>query len=188
MEAGGQDAKPWEQQRHESAAAFAAFLIYLGLGAERTFIAVARQLGRHKSLVYRWARRHCWADRAYQWDLTRARETEAVVRQEREEALRRQLRDADRMQRLSMARVSSMVFRDDQTGQITIAPDVTVADAVRLYRLALQIQRDQPPVPQQPGNGPAADDVLDSLSDVELQQLITLAQERAGEPPQEEMR
>jgi len=183
MEASGQEARPWERRRDESAPAFAAFQVYLGLGAQRAFIGVARQLGRHKSLVYRWARRHAWRERVYQWELTQSHEAESVVRQEREDALRRQVRDAARMQRLSMFKVGSMVYRDQESGQVTLDPSVSMADAVRLYRLALEIWRAQPAAQQQAASGQAADDELDALSDPELQELIMLAQERASQSP-----
>jgi hypothetical protein len=87
------------------------------------------------------------------------------------------------MQRLSMFKVGSMVYRDQESGQVTLDPSVSMADAVRLYRLALEIWRAQPAAQQQAASGQAADDELDALSDPELQELIMLAQERASQSP-----
>jgi hypothetical protein len=151
----------------------------------RTFAAAARQLGKQKSLIRRWADRHNWRERVYLWDLTQARETEAAVAQEREAVLRRQLQDANRVQRLSMAKISSLVIRDPMSGEPTLSPNVTVADAIRLYRLGLEIQRCQLPSTA-PEDDAATGQSLETMSDSELQQVIQLARERANTEPSQE--
>ena len=178
MPASCSDLQPWERQPGESAVAYAGFRVYLELGSTRTLIAVARQLEKNRSLIYRWAKRHSWRDRACLWDRAQARETEAVVAQERETTLRRQLQDASRVQRLSMAKISSLVIRDPETGEHALSPSVTVADAIRLYRLGLEIQRGRLPSAA-PGDAAATDQSLEALSDPEVQQVIRLARERA---------
>jgi len=178
MEIRRPETQAWEQQPGESPVAHEAFQVYLRLCARRTFAAAARQLRKQKSLIRRWARRHSWRDRAYLWDLAQARQTEAAVAQEREADLRRQLQDANRVQRLSMAKISSLVIRDPETGEPALSPNVTVADAIRLYRLGLEIQRCQLSSTA-PGDAAATDQSLETLSDPELQQVIQLARERA---------
>ena len=178
MEIRRPETQAWEQQPGESPVAHEAFQVYLRLCARRTFAAAARQLGKQKSLIRRWAKRHNWRDRAYLWDLTQARESEAAAAQEREATLRRQWQDANRAQKLSMAKVSSLVIRDPGTGEPTLSSEVTVADAIRLYRLGLEIQRRQLSSAA-PGDAAAADQSLETLSDPELQQVIKLARERA---------
>ena len=54
---------PFEQQPRESAKAFAAFSLYLSLGAERSTAAVAKELAKSKQLVRRWSAKFGWADR-----------------------------------------------------------------------------------------------------------------------------
>ena len=53
----------FEQQAMESAKAFAAFSVYLGLGPERSLAEVGRRLGKSQALAERWSRRHSWAAR-----------------------------------------------------------------------------------------------------------------------------
>ena len=54
---------PFEQQPRESAKAFAAFSLYLSLGAERSMAAVARKLMKSEGLVARWAVKFGWQER-----------------------------------------------------------------------------------------------------------------------------
>jgi hypothetical protein len=54
---------PFEQQPRESAKAFAAFSLYLNLGAERSTAKVAKQLAKSKQLVRRWSAKFGWSDR-----------------------------------------------------------------------------------------------------------------------------
>ena len=178
MPASYSNLQPWERQPGESAVAYAGFRVYLELGPTRTLIAVARQLEKNRSLIYRWGERHSWRDRAYLWDRAQARETEAALAQEREAALGRPLQDASRVQRLSMAKISSLVIRDPESGEPVLSPNVTVADAIRLYRLGLEIQRLQLPSTA-PGGAAATDQSLEELSDPEVQQVIRLAREHA---------
>ncbi len=56
-------AREFEQQPKESAKAFAAFSVYLNMGAERSLEAVGRKLGKSGGLVQRWSSRWRWAER-----------------------------------------------------------------------------------------------------------------------------
>jgi hypothetical protein len=53
----------FEQQRRESAKAFAAFRAYLELGPERSLAAVAERLGKSKPMMERWSRKFDWPAR-----------------------------------------------------------------------------------------------------------------------------
>ena len=53
----------FEQQPRESAKAFAAFSLYLGLGDERSAQAVAHKLGKSDQLIRRWSAQHRWVGR-----------------------------------------------------------------------------------------------------------------------------
>jgi hypothetical protein len=55
---------PFDQQPKESAKAFAAFSIYLGLGPERSLAAVGQTLGKSMALLERWSARWHWLERA----------------------------------------------------------------------------------------------------------------------------
>lgn len=54
---------PFEQQPNEGDKAFAAFSLYLGLGPQRSLEAVATKLGKSKTLMERWCKRHAWVGR-----------------------------------------------------------------------------------------------------------------------------
>jgi len=53
----------FEQQPRESAKAFAAFSVYLGMGAERSLAAVGQQLGKSVGLIERWSAKFDWPAR-----------------------------------------------------------------------------------------------------------------------------
>jgi hypothetical protein len=53
----------FEQQPKESDKAFAAFSLYLSLGAQRSTAAVAKQLAKSEQLVRRWSARWQWTER-----------------------------------------------------------------------------------------------------------------------------
>jgi len=90
----------FEQLPRESAKAFAAFRVYLELGAQRSLATVAGKLGKSKVLMERWSRKYDWGSRvaAYSSHLaTVEREaTEAMTRasavlwEERSQKLREQ--------------------------------------------------------------------------------------------------
>ncbi len=54
---------PFEQQPRESAKAFAAFSLYLSLGAERSTREVGKRLGKSEGLIERWAAKFDWRSR-----------------------------------------------------------------------------------------------------------------------------
>ena len=54
---------PFEQQPRESVKAFAAFSLYLSLGAERSTREVGERLGKSESLIERWAAKFDWRSR-----------------------------------------------------------------------------------------------------------------------------
>lgn len=59
---------PWERQKGESAQAFAAFLAYLQMGADRSLSAVGQRLGKSKALMERWSSANGWVERCRAWD------------------------------------------------------------------------------------------------------------------------
>lgn len=54
---------PWTRREDESTPAYDAFRTYLNMGTERSTAAVARELGKSKTLMDRWSGTHSWADR-----------------------------------------------------------------------------------------------------------------------------
>jgi len=180
--------KPWERRPSESAQAYGAFRAYCGLGSERTFVAAAEAVGgKNPSLLRRWAARHNWKERVHAWDIAQARDDEAALREERDEALRNLAREADRLRRIGMAGLSRLVIRDPVTGAAALDPAVTVGEACRICELSLKIFLSLPsPSGPADGGGSAASDIS-RLSDQELREIIELARQRAQgskeEPP-----
>lgn len=174
-----QVALPWERQRDESAPAFAALVAYRDLEEGHTLGRAAELVGKSRALLASWSRRHDWMERVFQWDQHRFREQESALQTARQQALQRQAQDSDRLQRLAMARLGQLVRRDAETGELELDPEVSVQDAVRIYRLGLEIGRALPaPVESEPG-AEAGEDQLRRLTDAELHQLIALAKTRA---------
>jgi hypothetical protein len=56
-------ALPFEQQPQESSKAFAAFSVYLSLGAQRSIAAVAQKLAKSDNLIKRWSAKFDWTSR-----------------------------------------------------------------------------------------------------------------------------
>jgi len=183
---GNTESRPWDRLTEESEQAHAAFKAYRDLGGKRSFIGAARLLGRCASQFYRWAKRFDWRHRAWQWDLAQSREEEAALREKWEETRRGELHNADQIERITMGKLASLVRRDSVTGELTLDPSMTVGEAVQLYRLVREIRRDAAPPPESQSPPQAAPSFL---SDLELQELIRLVKERAGQqtsPNQEE--
>jgi hypothetical protein len=140
-------------------------------------------LGLSAALLYRWSRQHQWFARAYAWDLACRREDEATLREARQEALQRQARDADRLQRLAMARLGKVVSRDPVTGELTLDPEVSIQDAVRIYKLGLDIDRSRTAAGAErvEDEGEDQDAELRRASDVLLRQIVEVAEQRVEE-------
>lgn len=65
---------PLDRRFKESGKAFAGFLGFVELGPGRTIVAIAEKLGKHPSMIRRWARMHRWAERAADHEADRRRE------------------------------------------------------------------------------------------------------------------
>jgi len=178
--------RAWERRPEESAEAYAGFLAYRDLGTKRTVRDAAVQIGKSAGLLARWCHRHSWRARAYAWDLEQDREAEAALRQARQRSLERQAQDADRLQRLAMARLGRLVRRDPESGELTLDPEVSIQDAVRIYRLGLEIEQTLPSPPGPDAAEEVDTDELRRMTDEQLRQLVRLARRRAGEPGEEE--
>lgn len=60
--------KEWEKRAGESRQAFAAFQVYLGLGAGRSLGVVGQELGKSKAICERWSSRWGWVERVEAYD------------------------------------------------------------------------------------------------------------------------
>lgn len=79
-----EDREPWERQKGESRASFAAFVHYRDMGPlKRSKVECARQVGRSLRLIGVWMSQHQWVRRADLWDL----HLDRVARQAEEDAI-----------------------------------------------------------------------------------------------------
>lgn len=63
------DRRPWEQQEKETVTQYEAFSAFRDMPpAERSKRDVAKNLGKHESLIYRWASGKNWNDRVREYD------------------------------------------------------------------------------------------------------------------------
>jgi len=58
----------FEQGPDESAKAYAALSVYLGLGVERSLEAVGKKIGKSTTLMERWSKKYRWVERAAGYD------------------------------------------------------------------------------------------------------------------------
>ncbi len=179
-------ARPWDRRPEESPQAFKAFLAYRDCGDERTLAKAAEMIGKSRGMLFRWSTRHDWVGRCFLWDQEQYREAEAAVRQVRQQSLQRQVQDADRLQRLGMARLGKLVQRNPQTGELELDPGVGVQDAVRIYKLGLDIERSLPGASETAPAEEVEESELQRMSDEELRQLIALARQRVKTQPEED--
>ncbi len=77
--------EPWDRLPEESAANFAAFVIFRGLGPKRSYVATARHLGVAASNIGTTGRAYNWQNRAEAWDyyIDRVQQAEIAERQSR---------------------------------------------------------------------------------------------------------
>jgi hypothetical protein len=168
----------------ESGPAYEAFLAYRDMGSRRTFVGAARVVGKRESLLRRWAARHQWRERVWQWDLQQARQDATVVRQHRAAVLSERLDDLNRMGLVCLGFFRNLVRRDPATGEVSFDDRFTPHVALRFLELTLKAQGafHQPTAEDKPDEQPAAD--LFGLADAELTELIELARERADQHDQ----
>jgi hypothetical protein len=62
------DVRPWDRRPNETVKAYAAFQTYLDQGVDRSYVCVAKALGRSGTWIEQWGRKHEWPARAAAWD------------------------------------------------------------------------------------------------------------------------
>ena len=175
----------WEQREREGAEAYEAFLAFRDSGPKRTVKGAAEAISKSRSLVAGWASLHDWRRRARAWDREHRRRDEAVVREQRDDLVRRQLRRADLLASVGVALLGRFFRRDPATGELQLSPQVKPPDAVPLLRLATQLEERIDIAGPEGETTPPAEDRLRGLDDGELERLVELARS-AATPTEEE--
>lgn len=135
--------QPFEQQENESGKAFAAFSLYLSLGAQRSTQAVATKLAKSEQLIRRWSARWRWTERvqshAAHLAVVEREAVEALARGKAAEWLTRQEEHRDeewalRGELIAAGREALKRFYERGKG-------ATLGDVARLLELASKLGR-----------------------------------------------
>ena len=87
----------WERLEKETDAAFTAFKTYLELD-ERSYKKVAEKLKKSATLIYRWADKFDWKNRAVAWDNSLLEELRIKEKQNLSKTIKRQLKELKNFQ------------------------------------------------------------------------------------------
>lgn len=104
--------KPWERQKGESAQAYEAFSIYLGMGAERSLSAVAKQLSKSLPLIKRWSREKEWQERIRAYDNDIEKQARKKVIADRKAMTERHIGIAMQLQKKALQALGSLSVED----------------------------------------------------------------------------
>ncbi|MCL6442556.1 MAG: hypothetical protein K6T83_03695 [Alicyclobacillus sp.] len=124
------EVKPWERQENESRQAFEAFATYRDMGAQRSIVKVARELGKSEALISRWSSTHEWVKRAEAYDA----EMDRVFLKDQEKA-RRDM--AERQARIAMMFQNKVVDRLRSLDPMELSP----AELARWFDVAVKVER-----------------------------------------------
>lgn len=104
--------KPWERQKGESEKAYEAFSVYRDMGAERTIVAVVKQLEKSRALLDRWKDRWEWKERVrlYDNDLEKQARDKAV--KDRKAMVDRQVKIAMQVQKKALEALEKLSVED----------------------------------------------------------------------------
>lgn len=134
--------EPWERRPRETEPAWAAFQTYRDLGPGRRSTAeVARQSGKHKSLIDRWCKRWAW--------VARCREHDAA----RDQQLRQELAAAELATRLRHLKIGDVALNKVVERLAHLGPqDLPPSAVAHLIRSAAEIQRAALDLPAEAAN------------------------------------
>lgn len=104
--------KPWERQKGESAQAYEAFSTYLGMGAERSLSAVAKQLSKSLPLIKRWSREKEWQERIRAYDNDIEKQARKKVIADRKTMTKRHIGIAMQLQKKALEALENLSVED----------------------------------------------------------------------------
>ena len=140
----------FEQQRKESDKAFAAFSLYLSMGAERSLSKVAAKLSRSKTMMEKWCRRFEWPARvaayAAHMALVEREAAEAITRAKGVDWAKRyqELREAEWQERMNLVEFAAEVRK---RWMLKLERCGTLEGYARLLELASKLGRSACEVP-----------------------------------------
>ena len=120
----------WERQPDETEKAFAAFVEYRDMGADRSHAKVAQKLGKTKGLIDRWGRTHGWAVRIEAW-------TDEQDRQTREELTK----GITNMRKNHVDIAKQMLIKSLKALQMIPVEEMSMQDIARAVDIAAKLER-----------------------------------------------
>ena len=102
-------AAPYEKRENEGDKAFEAFAIYRDMGAERSQVKVAQQLGKNVALITRWSTTYVWRKRVHAYDREMDRRDQVGKLKGVEDMRRRQTRLALMLQDVGHLELAKML-------------------------------------------------------------------------------
>lgn len=93
---------PWDRQKDESEQAYAAFLIYRDMGANRSISKVAQKCSKNISLLNRWSSRWNWVERCRCWDNQLQKEAKKTAAAELKKMYQRHIKIAMQLQNVAI--------------------------------------------------------------------------------------
>lgn len=140
-----QPANAWDMQIGESSVAYAAFVCYRDLGADRSLELAAQKLNKSKTNLAKWSSNHRWTERTREWDAaeqqrrdtTRAADERKVWKEAQIEERDRRKKLLNRMGALLGASINEHVTTDANGKPTATAPDPeqlrSIAGAFKTY-------------------------------------------------------
>ncbi len=162
--------RPWDRREKESEPAYRAFLAWRDQ-QRRNVAALARQLKKSQSLLWRWHRKHRWAERARAWDAHLQRQWE-----EQREDLFEELMERRRRRAKELDGIARVLSRAGLSGarEVPLKPEVCVRLAERYARLVTDLE-ERMLAGEEEGPEETFDSVARNLDDATLHRLIKLA-------------
>ncbi len=151
-------AKAWERQEKESEKAYEAFMDYLTQQpSQRSIRQVGESLGKSEGLIERWSSAYQWVERVRSFDNENERKALAKVQQKAVDRIAAMRLRHRKVGRKAIELVAEMLERPD------IAETMTLADAYRLMRGGLLLERSGFETSTAPSSVATSGDLTDPL-------------------------
>lgn len=135
--------EPWERQPRETPDAYAAFIVYRDLGPfGRSINAVARAIGKTRTVPKRWHEQYRWDERAGLWDDAQRRELDGVRKDIQEKAVRDHAGSSRSLIALAVGLLNKQRGDGGINGRELQQAAIALDKGIRHHRLAIGLPTD----------------------------------------------
>lgn len=120
----------WERKKGETQQSFEAFTIYRDMGPKRSLEKVSQKLGKSRSLMERWSRRHNWVERCRAYDEEMDRISREALEEARREMVERHAKTAMMFQQKILERMRNLN-----------PAELSTSDMIKWFDIAVKIER-----------------------------------------------